>query len=74
MNIGSGGNMKKLNFSADDAIIIPLSDKIADDAAEILREAFPLCYGGNYAAMADGGFGGRSRQSRRDYDLSWERR
>jgi len=51
MNIDGGGNMKKLNFSADDAIIIPLSDKIADDAAEILREAFPLCYGGNYAAQ-----------------------
>ena len=36
---------------ADDVIILPLSDKIAEDAAEILREAFPEYYGGNEAVQ-----------------------
>jgi len=34
---------------SDDVIILPLSDKIADDAADILRETFPWCYGGGEA-------------------------
>ena len=33
----------------NDVIVIPLSDKIADDAADILCEAFPWCYGGSDA-------------------------
>ena len=36
----------------DDTIIVPLSEKIAGNAAEILREAFPWCYGGNDADKA----------------------
>ena len=36
---------------SDDVIILPLSDKIAGYAAEILRETFPWCYGGNEGAQ-----------------------
>ena len=42
-------NVPLENDCADDVIIMPLSDKITDDAAEILREAFPWCYGGSDA-------------------------
>ena len=41
--------MKKLDLKKDDIMILPLSEKTANDAAHILREAFPWCYSGNEA-------------------------
>ena len=40
---------KDKNIELDNVIILPLSDKTADDAADILREAFPWCYDGKNA-------------------------
>ena len=37
------------SIDIDNVMILPLCDKTADDAADILREAFPWCYGGNEA-------------------------